>query len=720
MKNSFVNKIILILIIFCIVPFLFFTFVFVLNTKSFDQNSMNESLTELIDSKALLLQKDLALIENETVNIAEWVSENSDFKTDADMGIYIKEKLSRTVTISYTLFIPETGDIRIYPFEEKADSLKNIDFRGMEFYKKIKENPKKVIFTEWSRPYYDIITKGWVLSCSSPVLRNGDFAGVISSYVSIKDMSNTFKDTRLGENGVTFILDKMGYVLYHPDMLSMKGYEGEVLDLNFINRSDLPSYNRIIDRMISGMRGIDQYQSEDMQLRMIAFKPIDIKGWGIAVEVNKSHYMASYAHLSIGFWFLIFGLMFAVLVFSSKFSYSVTEPIVELTNDVKRMSEGEFTQVTIRSNDEIGMLGEAYNTMSRRLRSYTESLIYSNKQLETVLNSIVGIMMIIDPDYNINMINFEGENILKRNNIEEIKGEKCYKAFFNYDEPCKGCPVGLLRKDGVHKESEVVYNMQVFEVSAYPVNNFVHKTDEIVVYSKKITEQIYLEKKLIQSEKMAGIGKMVAGITHELKNPLSVIKGASYLLRKPSVDDQVKSNALDEIDKNVKRAEKIVYNMLDFSRTSNNNYQVNIRGLIEQILVLVRQDLVSRRIQVNLEIDNEPALIYGNSDSFKHIFLNIITNSIDAIENSGEILIQVRKTIDNSVKITFSDTGKAISMDIQDKIFEPFFTTRNNGTGLGLWIVANEVSKNNGTIQAFGEDSRKFIVTLQQERSKND
>ncbi|MHB1405069.1 MAG: cache domain-containing protein [Desulfitobacteriaceae bacterium] len=720
MKDSFVNRIILILILFCILPFLFFTFVFVMNTKSFDQNSMKESLTELINSKALLLQKDLALIENETVDIAEWASENPDLKTDAEMESYIREKINRTGTISYTLFIPEAGDTRIYPFEEKAGTLKNIDFRGMEFYKEVKENLKKGFIAEWSRPYYDFITKGWMLTCSSPVFRNGDFAGVISSHVSIKDMSNAFKDTRLGENGVTFILDKKGYVLYHPDMLSMKGYEGEVLGLNFINRSDLPSYNRIIDRMISGMSGIDEFQSKDMQLRMIAFKPIDTKGWEIAVEVNKSHYMASYEHLSIGFWFLIFGLMFAVLLFSSKFSYSVTEPIVELTNDVKRMSEGEFNQVTIRSNDEIGMLGQAYNTMSRRLRSYTESLIYTNKQLETVLNSIVGVMMIIDPDYNINMINLEGENILKRKNIEEIKGKKCYKAFFNYYEPCKGCPVGLLREDGIHHESEVVFNMQVYEISAYPVRNYEYEVDGIVVYSKKITEHIYLEKKLIQSEKMAGIGKMVAGITHELKNPLSVIKGASYLLNKPSVDDEVKSNALVEIENNVRRAEKIVYNMLDFSRTSKDNLQVNIRGLIEQILVLVRQDLVSRRIKVNLEIKNEPVLIYGNSDSFKHIFLNIITNSIEAIENFGEIQIQVKKIIDNRVEITFSDTGKTISKDIVDKIFKPFFTTRNNGTGLGLWIVSNEVERNNGTIQAFGEDSRKFIVILPQVSLKNE
>ena len=345
--------------------------------------------------------------------------------------------------------------------------------------------------------------------------------------------------------------------------------------------------------------------------------------------------MAGYEHLSIGFWFLIFGLMFAVLFFSSKYSYQITEPIVELTNDVKRMSEGEFTQVKIRSNDEIGMLGEAYNTMSNRLQSYTESLLYSNKQLETVINSIAGVMMIIDPAYNINMINLEGQKILERNKVRDIQGRKCYEAFFNYSEPCKGCPVKRLKEEGTRSEAEVVFSMQVFEISAYPVKNGAYEMDEIVVYSKKITEQIYLEKKLIQSEKMAGIGKMVAGITHELKNPLSVIKGASYLLNKDTVNQEVKNNALEEIDNNVRRAEKIVYNMLDFSRTSKNNLQVNIRSIVEQILVLVRQDLVGRRIKVSLDIEEEPAFVYGNSDSFKHIFLNIITNSIEAIEKIG-------------------------------------------------------------------------------------
>lgn len=72
------------------------------------------------------------------------------------------------------------------------------------------------------------------------------------------------------------------------------------------------------------------------------------------------------------------------------------------------------------------------------------------------------------------------------------------------------------------------------------------------------------------------------------------------------------------------------------------------------------------------------------------------------------------------MEITFSDTGKVISKDILDKIFKPFFTTRDNGNGLGLWIVANEVERNNGTIQAFGEGSRKFIVTLPQGSSINE
>ena len=89
-------------------------------------------------------------------------------------------------------------------------------------------------------------------------------------------------------------------------------------------------------------------------------------------------------------------------------------------------------------------------------------------------------------------------------------------------------------------------------------------------------------------------------------------------------------------------------------------------------------------------------------------------------KKSGELHIQVRKIPDSRLEITFSDTGKTISKDIVNKIFEPFFTTRNNGTGLGLWIVADEIAKNNGTIQAFGEDNKKFIVILPQEKTDDE
>ncbi|MEL7656631.1 MAG: ATP-binding protein, partial [Bacillota bacterium] len=241
------------------------------------------------------------------------------------------------------------------------------------------------------------------------------------------------------------------------------------------------------------------------------------------------------------------------------------------------------------------------------------------------------------------------------------------------------------------------------------------------VRSRKITEQVMMERELFQSEKMAGVGQMVAGVTHELKNPLAVIKGALYLWKANKGNEEKQEEAIREINASVSRAEKIIYNMLDFSKASMSEKElVNVRSLLEQILLLVRQDMVKRKINVSFCLEDEPVYLYGNGDSFKHIFLNIIANAIEAMPSGGDFKIDVKKMEDDNTEIVFSNTGKPIPDDNLNKIFQPFFTTKDNGTGLGLWIVSKEVSRNGGTIQASNNGLTQIRVILPGRDTKNE
>ena len=234
---------------------------------------------------------------------------------------------------------------------------------------------------------------------------------------------------------------------------------------------------------------------------------------------------------------------------------------------------------------------------------------------------------------------------------------------------------------------------------AYPVasEGGTSSNRQYVVTEVDLTQYYLMERELLQTEKMAGVGKMVAGVTHELKNPLAVIKGASYLL-KQSEDPIVKDEALEEIDNNLLRAEKIVYSMLDFSKPDRSGKKLcNVKAVVQQILLLLRQDLLEGRIDTDILIDDQLA-VYGNSDSMKHIFLNLFTNAMEATCDGGCIIMTGTSDAETAT-LKIENTGSQIQEENLQHIFDPFFTTKENGTGLGLWIVSNEVRKNNGSIE---------------------
>jgi signal transduction histidine kinase len=205
-------------------------------------------------------------------------------------------------------------------------------------------------------------------------------------------------------------------------------------------------------------------------------------------------------------------------------------------------------------------------------------------------------------------------------------------------------------------------------------------------------------KKLVQAEKMAGAGQMMAGVFHELKNPLSVIRGSVWLLRNADATEADKAAALRETETSLARAEAIIYNMLDFARISSSGEAAYLlKTLIEQILLLVRQDCARQKIVINLTIPDD-LTVYGNGDAFRHILLNTVTNAVEAMPAEGILSISAEE--DGGVAIIeIHNTGRPIPQAKLKRIFEPFYTTKREGTGLGLWIVSREIEKIGGGIR---------------------
>jgi PAS domain S-box-containing protein len=216
------------------------------------------------------------------------------------------------------------------------------------------------------------------------------------------------------------------------------------------------------------------------------------------------------------------------------------------------------------------------------------------------------------------------------------------------------------------------------------------------------TERKMLEQQLIQSEKMAGIGTLAAGIAHEVRNPLTIINTSTHLLREEIIGktDEVEEDLFRQIEGGIKRMQTIVNTLLDFSRPAARELEfVDLRNLMEQVLVLEGKNVSTQNIQLKADLRETPKIL-GNLDSLKHIFLNLLLNAVQSMPEGGTLGIRTYQE-DKRVKAEISDTGMGIPEETLSRIFDPFFTTKDpgEGTGLGLAIVHSQIERMGGTIR---------------------
>jgi two-component system NtrC family sensor kinase len=245
------------------------------------------------------------------------------------------------------------------------------------------------------------------------------------------------------------------------------------------------------------------------------------------------------------------------------------------------------------------------------------------------------------------------------------------------------------------------------------------KIEGAVVSGRDVTEVKRLETQLIQAEKLAAMGQMLAGVAHELNNPLTAILGASELLReRQGVDDNTKRQ-LEMTHRQARRAARIVQNLLEFSRpASPQKKTLDLNVVIERTLQL--QDHSLRRNNVEVEFQPVPDLpsIVGDANQLIQIFLNLISNAEQAIREarpSGRIQIRLGRS-GTRVTATVQDDGVGIPPEVLPKLFDPFFTTKRpgGGTGLGLSICMSIVREHGGNIEASSlpAGGAAFTVTL--------
>jgi two-component system NtrC family sensor kinase len=232
-----------------------------------------------------------------------------------------------------------------------------------------------------------------------------------------------------------------------------------------------------------------------------------------------------------------------------------------------------------------------------------------------------------------------------------------------------------------------------------------------------------MQARLVRSEKLAILGQLAGGVSHELRNPLGVIKNAVYFLNMvlDASDPKIKE-MLEILTQEVAKSERIISDLLDFARTKPPiRRKVAINEVIQETLSLIE---VPGNIQVISRLEQKLPLILADPGQLDQIFSNIIHNGIQAMTSSssvetpegGQLTIETRLESQEWLAVTIADTGVGISPENMEKIFEPLFTTKAKGIGLGLAIVKTLVEGHGGTIEAESEGvpgkGSRFTVKL--------
>ncbi len=284
-----------------------------------------------------------------------------------------------------------------------------------------------------------------------------------------------------------------------------------------------------------------------------------------------------------------------------------------------------------------------------------------------------------------------------------------------FNVPIYGRVIDLIQTAGLNLVMDVTGDpaMQVLLQEQLPTETDIISGQASRLLWKLVQHESLLQAELLHAEKLAGIGSFAAGIAHDMNNPLQLILGLAEMLAEETDMTTVRAQALDIIDA-VKRTTAICRDLTSYSRRASQqqDHAININGKLDEALKIARYAVALQDIEIRKRYQPD-VVVKGNPDELLHVFVNLITNAVQAMEHHGILTLDTH-TQDNITQVRVSDTGSGIPADLLQRIFEPFFTTKppGKGTGLGLYNIKNVIHHMHGTIDVQSQLGQGSTFTL--------
>lgn len=344
-----------------------------------------------------------------------------------------------------------------------------------------------------------------------------------------------------------------------------------------------------------------------------------------------------------------------------------------------------------------GELGEIVKTINELANNLSNAKNLSENIMASMADGIVA----VNNSSEITAFNRAAERITGFTSAEAIG--RCYTDIIQIDTHSHSLLLDTLHTGiphignnlNIYTKSGIAY----ISISSSVLQNNCGKILGAVIVLRDLTKQKSLEEQVKRADRLAALGELMAGVAHEIRNPLTSIKG--FLQYFQSVDDE-KERALylPMMLREVDRMNRIIEGLLYFARPYPASVAPNdIKNILQETLILVQNRMVSLGITAKIDISQQVPLVEIDGEQFKQVFLNLLINAMQAIQKNGVIRVNAAYLNDtDEIEIVFADTGPGISHELKEKIFDPFYTTKQSGTGLGLSVVQRIISAQGGRI----------------------
>jgi PAS domain S-box-containing protein len=519
------------------------------------------------------------------------------------------------------------------------------------------------------------------------------FAGYVRLTLDVTHlMQEIMPSIRSGKTGYAWIIDSYGRFIYHPE----KSFIGDTAFDARSNRDPGLSFAKINElqreEMMKGSEGTGSYFTgwhrkvvKPME-KLVAFAPVHIQGpyvnytWSVAVaapaqEVEslvESVYTRQFLLQALVVFIICLGSLFVVLY-------------------ERRWSSELEHEVAVKTE---------------HIRKYANELESSETKYRSLVESAEDLIFTMDRNGLIKTANQHMSRVFGVN-IQEMTGQSLYRFLprqqvyeqLNYVREVLASGKGEKIETRLALPSRSLW----FDIQYIPLKTEGTEEGYALAIARDITERKDIEQQLINTEKLASLGTMAAGVAHEINNPIGIMLGFCDLLLEKMDPGSMEYNDLKTIERHGLHCKSIVERLLSFARIREEHEECcDFNANIESIVSVVKHTLHMNNIELVLSLSPDLPPVRGDSTGLQQVFLNLINNAVQAMDGKGSLKIETcQGSGGREVEATVTDTGCGIKREYLGKIFDPFFTTKKvgEGTGLGLSVSYGIITRFGGRIE---------------------